>query len=219
MATSTRYNTLVARINQLESHLLPLVNTTGAYSDKDQDMIRSYCLLCHAETEAYLEDFTLEIVTKAYAKWILNKTIISPIIFHLAYSYNNKSKELPYSMIVQSYSNLKKTIEGNNGIKENNLIGFFRPIGFEIDPTLKAILNNFGKTRGQIAHTSFQTQQSLDPATEKSNLNLILQGLKTFDEELNNYENSGVINRTPVTMQWDKYGFVNRLKILFTGKI
>lgn len=218
MATSNRYNTLVARISQLDNHLLPAVNSTGAYTDKDQDLIRSFCFLCHAEIEAYLEDYSLEIITKAFTQWDADKTKISPIIFHLAYNHNGKSKELPYSMVVQSYQTVKKTIESNNGIKENNLNGFFRPIGFDIDPTLKSTLNDFGKTRGQIAHTSFQTQQPFDPTNEKNQVNLIVTGLKTFDEELNDYENLGVVNNSPVTMQWDKYNFIQRLKILFTGR-
>ena len=218
MATSNRYNTLLERIGQLDNHLLPPVNPTGTYTEQDQDLIRSFCLLCHAEIEAYLEDYSLEKISKAFTKWNTNKTKISPIIFHLAYNYNGKSKESPYSMVVQSYQAVKKTIESNNGIKENNLNGFFKPIGFDIDPTLKSILNDFGKTRGQIAHTSFQTQRQFDPTNEKNQVNLILNGLKTFDEELNNYENLGVVNHPPVTMQWGKYNFVQRLKILFTGR-
>lgn len=217
MIASSKYNELAARISQLEIHLLPEIDPTGLYSAKDNDLVRSYCLLCHAEIEAYLEAYSLTIINTAYNKWDTDKTKISPIIFQLAYNYTGKSKELPYSMVVQSYLKLKKTIETNNGIKENNLNEFFKPIGFDIDPTLKSILNEFGKTRGQIAHTSFQTQQPLDPASEKANLQLILQGLKTFDEELSDYENNGVLNKIPTTMQWDKYTFLQRIKILFTG--
>lgn len=216
---SDRYKTLVERINQLEGHLLPLVNQTGEYNFKDQDLIRSFCLLCHAEIESYLEDYSFEIISKAFKKWEINKINISPIIFHLAFSYNGKSKELPYSMVVQNYQVVIKIIKSNNGIKENNLNCFFRPIGFDIDPTLKSILNDFGISRGQIAHTSFQTQQPLDPISESGNVNLILQGLKTFDEELKVYENSGELNRNSVIMQWDKYSLRQRLKILFTGRL
>lgn len=218
MATSSKFNSLALRIGQLEGHLLPAINPTGAYSDKEQDLIRSYCLLCHAEIEAYLEDYSLEVITRAFSKWNLDKTKISPIIFHLAYSHNGKSKEPPYSMVVQSFQSVKKTIETNNGIKENNLNGFFRPIGFDIDPTLKSTLNDFGKTRGQIAHTSFQTQQPFDPTNEKNQVNQIINGLKSFDEELDNYESLGVVNNSPVTMQWDRYSLIQRLKILFTGR-
>ncbi|HQY53514.1 MAG TPA: HEPN domain-containing protein [Ignavibacteria bacterium] len=218
MITSKRYDTLVNRINQLNIHLLPKINLTAEYDGKDQDLIRSFCLLCHAEIEAYIEDYTMDIISKAFEKWDLNKKKISTIIFHLAYNHTSKSKELPYSMVVQSFNAVKKNIETNNGIRENNLIGIFRPIGFEIDPTLKSTLNDFGKTRGQIAHTSFQTQQPFDPKIEENQVKLILEGLKTFDRELYNYENMGEVNNSPVTMQWEKYNFIQRLKILFTGR-
>ncbi|GAA4465495.1 hypothetical protein GCM10023093_17800 [Nemorincola caseinilytica] len=217
MATSARYNTLVARTTQLEGHLLPAINLTGSYTPQDQDMIRSYCLLCHAEIEAYLEDYTTEIIDRAYNKWNANKAMISPIIFHLAFSYNGK-KDLPYSMVAKSYNNLKDVIKSNNGVKENSLINFFRPIGFDVDPLLKTTLNNFGKNRGDIAHQSFQTQTPLDPATEKANVVLILNGLATLDEELNNYEITGAVSRVPTFLTWDKFSLIERLKILFTGR-
>lgn len=87
MANSTRYNSLVTRIDQLNVHLLPVIDPTVSYSEKDIDLTRAFCLLCHAEIEAYLEDFTLEVVTKAFNQWNTDKKSISPIIFHLIYSY------------------------------------------------------------------------------------------------------------------------------------
>lgn len=218
MANSTRYNSLVTRIDQLNVHLLPVIDPTVSYSEKDIDLTRAFCLLCHAEIEAYLEDFTLEVVTKAFNQWNTDKKSISPIIFHLIYSYTGQ-KEAPYSMVHKSFLSLKKTIETNNGIKEHNLISFFKPIGFEVDPTLRTVLNEFGKTRGQIAHTSFHTQSPLDPATEKATVELIKVGLKSFDDDLTNYELSGMVAETPVWMQWKKLGLVNRFKILFFGKL
>lgn len=218
MAISAIYTTTYLRINQLGAHLLPPINPIGAYTDRDQDMIRAYCLLCHAEFEAYLEGITLTVVTRAYDKWKANKTFISPIIFHLAYHNTTKIKDTPYSLVVKSYLEFKKTIDGNHGIKENNLANFFKPIGFEMDSVLKATLNNFGGARGEIAHTSFSTQQPLDPATEKGTVNLILNGLKDFDNELDEYESLGTLSRSPKSLQWSKYTFFQRIKILFTGE-
>lgn len=216
MAVSSKYNSLKSRISQLESHLLPQIDPFGAYSLKDQDLIRSYCLLCHAEIESYLENYTLEIVTRAYNKWNTDKRVTSTIIFHLAFNQAITSKDLPYSLVVKSFLALKKVIEGNNGIKENNLTNFFKPIGFDIDQTLKTTLTEFGKNRGEIAHTSFQTQQPLDPVTEKANINLILMGLENFDEELDKYEQTGLSSK--VNIQWEKYNFFDRIKILFFGR-
>ena len=215
MPTSTRYNNLKARVAQLENHLLPAIDTTLGYSDRDRDLTRAFCLLCHAELEAYLEDITKEIVNKAFTKWTTNQTIISPIIFHLAFNYRQESgkpKELPYQMVGKSYSNLIDTITKNHGIKEHNLTSFFKPIGYEIDPTLQSTLNDYGKTRGDIAHTSFNTQQPLDPLTEKQNIAQILNALALFDEEIQDYETNGTLNRTPVNMAWkDRSTFFGKI--------
>ncbi|WP_026899355.1 HEPN domain-containing protein [Daejeonella oryzae] len=218
MAVSHTYTTTFARIHQLEAHLLPPINPMGTYTDKDQDLLRAYCLLCHAEFEAYLEGITLQVVTRAYNKWLTDKSVISPIIFQLAYNFASKIKDVPYSLVVKSYLEYKKSIEGNHGIKENNLSNFFRPIGFEMDSLLKATLHNFGGARGEIAHTSFSTQQPLDPATEKANVVQILNGLRLFDDELDVYESLGTLSRSPKSMQWSKFNLLQRIKILFTGQ-
>lgn len=216
MATSTRYNNLKSRISQLESHLLPAIDPTLSYSDKDRDLTRAFCLLCHAELEAYLEDITKEVVDRAFLKWKSDQTIISPIIFHLAFNYKQetgKAKEPPFQMVGKTYSSLIDGIKKNHGIKEHNLIGFFKPIGYEIDPTLQSTLNDYGKNRGDIAHTSFSTQQPLDPSTEKSNINQILVALENFDIELNDYEANGTLNRTPVNMAWSNcFSVIHKIK-------
>ncbi len=218
MPTSVLYNTLSARLIQLDGHLLPAIDPTLNYSDKDRDLTRAYCLLCHAEIESYIEGIILQVTTDAYTKWFASKQIISPIIFHLAYSYRheNGKKEPPYSMVVKSFKNLEATISGNNGIKESNTTNLLKPIGFEMDITLQSTLHGFGKTRGQIAHTSFQTQQPLDPATEKANINQILTALQSFDIDIVDYELNGTLNRTPVNMQWGQRNIFQRIRDFFT---
>lgn len=219
MATSTRYNDLKSRISQLENHLLPTIDPTLNYSDKDRDLTRAFCLLCHAELEAYLEDITKEVVDRAFTKWTTNQTIISPIIFHLAFNYKQevgKAKEPPYQMVGKTYRALIDGIKKNHGIKEHNLLGFFKPIGYEIDPILQSTLNDYGKNRGDIAHTSFNTQQPLDPATEKNNITQILNALAIFDVELNEYETNGTLNRTPINMNWTSiFSVISRIKRWF----
>ena len=220
MATSTRYNDLKSRVSQLESHLLPVIDPTLSYSDRDRDLTRAFCLLCHAELEAYLEDITKEVVNRAFTRWTADQTIISPIIFHLAFNYKQevgKTKEPPYQMVGKTYSALIDGIKKNHGIKEHNLLGFFKPIGYEIDPTLQSTLNDYGKNRGDIAHTSFSTQQPLDPATEKNNIAQILTALALFDEELIQYEASGTLNRTPVNMAWtSSFSIIGKIRKWFS---
>jgi len=217
MPTSAPYNILHTRLHQLDGHLLPAIDPALNYSARDLDLIRAYCLLCHAEIESYIEGIILQVATDAYTKWFANKQIISPIIFHLAYTYrqDNEKKEQPFSMVVKSFKNLEGLIVSNNGIKESNTTTLLKPIGFEMDTTLQQTLNGFGKTRGQIAHTSFQTQQPLDPATEKANILQILTALQTFDTDIVNYEQNGTLNRTPVNMQWGEKKWLQKIKDWF----
>lgn len=217
MAVSAKFTQLQSRISQLETNLLPAIDPTGIYTDKDNDLTRSFCLLTHAEIEAYLEDIILENATKSFTRWDSDKTLISPIIFHLAYSHKTDKRELPYSLVVLSFQNLQKIIKNNNGIKEDNLNNFLKPIGFQMDTILKTTLSDFGKTRGEIAHTSFQTQHPLDPLTERNNVRQIVTALSLFDEELSLYEQSGTLPRIPIITQWKKFTLIERLKILFTG--
>jgi hypothetical protein len=207
MALSPRFNTLKARVNQIENHLLPTINPTGMYTDKDQDLTRSYCILCHAEIEAYIEDIVRATTKASYDKWMINKHKIHPIIFHLAYNYKQESgkpKEPPYAMVTQSFRNINKAIDKNNGIKEENINQLTKPIGFEVDNTLATTLSSFGRTRGDIAHQSFQTQQPLDPITQKNNIKNILIGLEDFDMNLSDYEVTGNISNAPFNLQWSK---------------
>jgi hypothetical protein len=220
MAYSALYISFAQRLTDLETHLLPPINPALTYTAKDEDLTRAYCLLCHAEIEAYIETIVLNVATSAFNRWNADKTKVTPIIFHLAYSYRqavNKPKEPPYSMVAHSFSTLQKAITSNNGIKEDNLNIILKPIGFDIDPLLALLLTNFGKARGGIAHTSFSTQQPLDPATEKTNVSQILLALKLFDEDLVNYEATGNVNNTPMNMAWDNLNFWQRLKYLITG--
>ena len=165
MASSAHFLTLSQRIVQLEQHLLPPFNPGGNYTPQEQDLIRSYCLLTHAEIESYIEDIVLDISTRAMNRWNTNKDNITPIIFHL--TFNCKTKAVPYSMTNISFQELQKTIGSNHGIKESNITNLLNPIGFEMDRTLLNTLTTFGESRGRIAHSSFRTQQLLDPSTEK----------------------------------------------------
>lgn len=224
MATSSRYTELTNRISQIEAHLLPPEKTTG-YTDQDQDLIRAYCLLCHAEIEAYFEDIVISAADEAIATWTKDKTVVTPIIFHLAYTLKmspEKGKDFPpYQMVHLAYVNLKKLVDSNNGIKENNIQPLFKPLGYELEPILQTSLNDLGKKRGQIAHTSFKTHTVLDPKTEKKNLAQILNEMAVFDLDLATYKTKGLSSKVPFNMRLGElsFSFKERIRILFTGKL
>lgn len=218
---SNRYNSLLDRVYEIESNLLDFIDPSKtSYTDKEEDLTRSYCLLCHAEIESYLEDYTLEIAKKAFDEWERDKTIISPIIFHLTYHYSHEltKKEPPYSIVCLAYQKLIGLIKKNNGLKEANLKSFLQPIGFEMDNVLLTDLTDFGKNRGEIAHTSFRTQQQLDAVTERNRIKGIINALKTFDTDLGEYQKNGNWKNKPVNIMWENYSFWRRLKYLLWGE-
>jgi len=185
MANSLRYDQLEVRLKELEINLLPPTNATGNYSNAEIDLTRAFCLLSHAEFETYLEDILKEIVRHSFNEWKADSTKISPLLFNLVCNYKLKKdvKENAETLIHQAVKNIEEVVEKNHGIKTHNIEGLFKPIGYSIDETLVTVLHNYGKTRGDIAHTSFKTQQLLDPVTEKNNVTQIKDELKKFDDD------------------------------------
>ena len=52
MAKTIALIELETRIREIESTLLPPINPLGIYSNAEQDSIRAFVLLCHAENDA-----------------------------------------------------------------------------------------------------------------------------------------------------------------------
>jgi len=190
MENSSRYQQLVTRIVELETNLLPAINMSGNYSTKEIDLTRAYCLLSHAEIEAYLEDILLEVVRAIFIFWKEDNSKIPEIIFNLACSAKIKmdKKELPTSLVHIGMKSYEEIISKNHGIKEHNIDNIFTPIGYSIDKTLVTVLHNFGDTRGDIAHQSFKTQQLIDPQTERRNIDQIISELSKFDIDFYKYK-------------------------------
>lgn len=59
MPNSIHFKKFKKRVNQIKKHFLPKkFSPTGAYSEREYDRVRGYCLLVHAEIEALLETIT-----------------------------------------------------------------------------------------------------------------------------------------------------------------
>ncbi len=201
MKNSERYSSLKDRLDELGKNLLPNPDPNCDYSIKDEDLTKAYCVLSHAEIEAYFEDIVYDLVSRAFNEWENDNSLVSPVIFHLAINYNNvewkkKDKKTipPYStMVSKSYHYLTNSIiKGNDGIKEKNLKKLFSPIGFEINDALQNMLNALGSNRGDIAHNSSsklknKLNKHIDPVTQEKEIKQILKALGDFDNALNKY--------------------------------
>src|SRR4051812_44075752 len=108
MAKSRRLIQLERRLGELETHFLPALKLSGNYTKKELDDTRAYCVLSHAEIEAYLEDVALNKVDTSFNDWVASgKTKITQIIFNLA-CYCEKAlannANLPINLVHISYA-------------------------------------------------------------------------------------------------------------------
>lgn len=182
MAKSIRLKQLLSRIIFLENNILPSVRIDGNYSKKENDLIKSYLLLVHAEIESYFEDCVMQKVNIAFQKWTITRKKSTCLKSVLAFSGNDisydKTKKTDSNNIEfrmnRAVNHFKGIIQKNNGVKENDILKLFLPLGIELDEldeTWLNVMESFGSTRGNIAHNSLRVQRQLDRDTEMKRIN------------------------------------------------
>lgn len=131
-------------------------------NNKNQDLIKSFILLCHTELENYFENICIRIISNSKATYDKNQKLF-PSLLSLSlmsdrnFNDNEQDFTTPKSRLNKLYTNYFATINNNNGIKEKDLRKLLPIIGIEmttIDDTLLSQLNAFGTKRGQTAHTT-----------------------------------------------------------------
>ena len=128
------YTRLCRRIKRLENCYLPKkVNPLGCYTTKEEDNIRAYSLLTHAELEYYFEAISVKKVDDALKKWQANKKYNSPILLSLCcfieHTDRVKNETTLEGKIRQIVGRYRETISKNHGIKDNNIRDILIPIG------------------------------------------------------------------------------------------
>src|ERR1043166_3189151 len=68
MPQTRRFHRLTRRLAELE-HLLPATKPAGDYTSLEQDNIRAFRLLTHAECEHYFEESVAHVATRALTKY------------------------------------------------------------------------------------------------------------------------------------------------------
>lgn len=180
MVKSRRLRQLESRLKFLEENILPAEKVNGNYTKKEQDLIRSYVLLSHAEIEAYLEDKSKERINKALTDWNTNRKRSNCLKSVLAFTGNEidfNSDQHAINMqhrvnrTVAHY--MSSVVDRNHGVKEKNITNLLLPLGIEyseLDQAWLGIMESFGATRGNIAHNTTQVQIQIDRNTEKSRI-------------------------------------------------
>jgi len=187
---SCYYITLKRRNSQLKKHFLTKSVYTYPSSKNSQDNLRAYRVLIHAEIEYYVETLVREKVKKSLDAWKqrhkTNKTLLSLMSYGKRDgTLKNKLDTRIHSVICDFYGIIKQ----NHGIKESNMVQLLIPIGVDqdqISQTLLSNLDSFGTLRGEQAHTTFKTQQLINPDDEVARVNNIIIDLKELEELVQN---------------------------------
>lgn len=208
-----RYKQLRIELTRLRNHFLPREwDDTGTYSERKLDRARAYRILAHAEIEYYIENIVLDIVEDKYNEWLQAKKPSYVILCLVAASKIGwediesedgiieiepikikREDESIHQMIERSIKQYREIVKNNNGVKTRDIKRLIMPLGLalsDLDQTFINNLNSFGGQRGFIAHTSRLGVKNIpDPKSEKESIDLLLRGLKEFDEliaQLNN---------------------------------
>jgi len=182
------FTRLKHRIDSIETNYIPRESVSGNYSDKEQDDIRAYLFLVHAELEYYFEEIARQKTNDALQKWINNHNYKSTILMSLS-CFNKtpivtKKIRERLHLIKNSYH---KLIDSNHGIKEQNILDLLLPLGVhhdDIDVTWLNTISSFGSQRGNVAHQSARVQSPLNPLDIKNNIALILQEIEVLDRNI-----------------------------------
>lgn len=199
MGKSKRLRQLYSRILFLENNILPSSKIHGNYTRKEQDLIKSFILLTHAEIEAYIEDIAKDKIQQAIRNWNLTrnksnclKSVLAFVGSEINFDNDSNAKNLAHRInrIISHYFN--SIIDKNHGIKENNILKILLPLGIEInqfDLTWLSTMNSFGATRGLFAHSSNRIHSNVDRNTvltlvktqilpELDNIDMIIKNLR-----------------------------------------
>lgn len=190
MPLSPDYKKLKVRIGELEKRFLKFEQIDSS-KPENQDKLRAFKLLIHAEIESYIENVVLEIWNQCSDDWKNRKKVLPSLAFLIMYSSsrfeaNEKqiTKDDRIAQILNSYENI---VKDNHGIMRKNILKLVIPLGLkydDLDETWLTIIDSYGNYRGLVAHKSSSAQIQIDKENESNTIKLILKGLKKLDLKL-----------------------------------
>lgn len=207
---SKRFRALERELNQIRMALLPRrFNATGLYPDGVFVRTVAYRLLAHAEMEAYLEDRAWAVSLEAVAamkRGMATRAAVCLVAFsgvksELPPDSVRRPKDVPpriWDPKTELCAKLDAAaccfhvlMEGNNGIRERDLVRLLLPVGVNIaslDSAWLASMDSYGDIRGSYAHKSatvYRAKSKPDPKSELLTIKNLLVGLREIDDQLN----------------------------------
>ena len=168
--------------------------------------IKSYCILCHAGIEDYIESIVRHTTLKNFnliskgrgskkfiksiSFWFFHKAIpiSSSSVQHKVGGLFNKNKDGEIFSEMQTH--VTNVLQENHGIREDNLKKLLEPLGIptsQFDQIWLNDMDTFGKLRGNFAHTSPQIAPSISSDTAVNDVKKLMVGLEKFDGYLTTY--------------------------------
>lgn len=165
----------------------------GTYEDQSQVAIcaLSYRVMARAELESFLEERAIEIAKATIAAWNDQGKVSRTTMCLLGFSGQTFSKppdtleapganqlkgwnekiEIGQRLTAAVSSYVGYIITENHGVREKNLMAILLPLGISadnLDPLFVADMDDFGRRRGEAAHTSSigQVTPGIDPQSE-----------------------------------------------------
>ena len=153
--------------------------------------------MAHAEIEAFLEDRCRIKANSTLKKYRIDRNpksvLLNIMAFHLVQDQLGRDRiKAIYAAkknhcddaLTNANTAYNKTLSGNQGIREENMLRMILPLGLDpvlVDATWLNTLDTFGANRGEIAHTSIRTQQQIDPQNELKTVESLVKGLEILD--------------------------------------
>lgn len=192
MPESVLLKDLQKRVESLKQGLLNYESIDPPIPE-NQDKLKSFKILVHAEIEYYVENMVKEVLSFIEKQWLEKKKIHPSLLYLILFSSSKfeGEKELTdlttEKRVNKIIASFRGHISGNNGIKEKDLMKLLVPLGInfqELDSTWLSTIDSYGKSRGEIAHQSYSVHTQLDRDTEEKNVDHVIEGIKELDIKL-----------------------------------
>jgi len=181
------------RLKFLEAQINDELADPATFSP-DLDSIAAFRLLMHAEIEDFLErkaKENLDRIDSAFVKTAAESSRAFPELLYIATVANRPLEAKRAFDIVDLKSDVsdmigaaRNLIKSNHGIKEasfSSLSVFAGKTADEIDSTLSASLNSYGKIRGDVAHQSTRYSSTINaPSAEFTSAKDLVDGLAHY---------------------------------------
>ncbi|WP_377271654.1 hypothetical protein [Peterkaempfera sp. SMS 1(5)a] len=181
------------RLRELEV-LLPEETRKNIYPRDEQDSMLGYRLLCHAEFEGFIEALVNLAVEEIWGTARKTGNVTSAAQAMLDFkdkcdfpptSVSQKEKKGPIERLFGITGDLGGRARRNNGVTEKDILNLFLPLGIDhaaFDASWLDTMTAFGKSRGNVAHNSWENHSQYDttPAKEKDAVGYALMGMESL---------------------------------------